>query len=57
MSTTPTRAQQNRESAARYRMRMREAGYREIIVWATPAQAQIIKEMVRGNRIKEKGHD
>jgi G:T-mismatch repair DNA endonuclease (very short patch repair protein) len=55
--TTPNRAQQNREKAARYRMRMREAGYREIIVWATPEQATIIKELVKGNLIKENGDD
>lgn len=56
--TTATRAQQNRTKAARYRARMREAGFREVIVWATPEQAQIIKNLVKDNRLpKEKGHD
>ena len=51
--TTATRAQQNKAKTARYRARMREAGFREIIVWATPAQAEIIRELVKGNRIRE----
>ncbi|WP_163098544.1 hypothetical protein GL267_003095 [Acidithiobacillus ferrianus] len=43
------RRAQVREAKRIYREKMRAAGYREIIVWATPAQAEKIREMVKGN--------
>ena len=54
--TDHRRAQQSREKTARYRERMRAAGFREILVWATPDQAKIIREMVKDNRLS-KGDD
>ena len=39
------RRAQNREAAARIREKRRAEGMREIIVWATPAQAAIIKKI------------
>ena len=56
-TTTEKRAQQNRSKAATYRMKMRDAGFREIIVWATPAQAEAIREMVKGNRLTKEQDD
>ena len=43
------RRAQVREAKRTYRQKMRAAGFWEIIVWATPAQAEIIKELVKGN--------
>jgi len=43
------RLAQVREAKRTYRARMRAAGFWEIIVWATPAQAERIREMVKGN--------
>lgn len=56
-TTTEKRAEQNRSKAARYRMKMRAAGFREIIVWATQAQAEIIKELVKNNRLTKEQED
>jgi hypothetical protein len=43
------RLAQVRNAKRTYRLKMRAAGFREIIVWATPAQAEKIREMVKGN--------
>jgi hypothetical protein len=40
---------QQREAKRTYREKMRAAGFREIIVWTTPAQAEKIREIVKGN--------
>ena len=39
------RRTQVREAKHTYRLKMRAAGFWEIIVWATPAQAEIIKKI------------
>lgn len=43
------RRTQVREAKRTYREKMRAAGFWEIIVWATPAQAEKIREIVKGN--------
>lgn len=43
------RLAQVREAKRTYRTKMRASGLHEIIVWATPAQAEKIREMVKGN--------
>ena len=47
--TDPERARQNRDKTRRYRERMWAEGFREIVVWATPAQTEAIREMVKDN--------
>ena len=43
------RRAQVREAKRTYRQKMRAAGFWEIIVWATPAQADKIREIVKDN--------
>ncbi|MHB8224150.1 hypothetical protein [Acidithiobacillus sp.] len=43
------RLAQVREAKRTYRLKMRAAGFREIIVWVTPMQEKLIREIVKDN--------
>ena len=43
------RRAQVREAKRTYRLKMRAAGFREIVVWVTPPQEKKIREIVKGN--------
>lgn len=46
-----TKSERHAEAQRKYRERMRDSGKREVIVWATPAQARAIRNIVKSTKM------